>query len=41
MFETRIDNSQSVESEGVAGADPEQQSVGEVSLDPYMSYSFL
>jgi hypothetical protein len=29
MFETCIDNSQLVESEGVAGEDPEQQSVGE------------
>jgi hypothetical protein len=29
MFETLIDNSQLVESEGVAGEDPEQQSVGE------------
>ena len=28
MFETRIDNGQLVESEGVAGEDPEQQSVG-------------
>jgi hypothetical protein len=29
MFETHIDNGQLVESEGVAGEDPEQQSVGE------------
>jgi hypothetical protein len=29
MFETRIDNSQLAESEGVADEDPEQQSVGE------------
>ena len=29
MFETRIDNGQLVESEGVAGEDPEQQLVGE------------
>jgi hypothetical protein len=29
MFETRIDNSQLAESEGVAGEDPEQQLVGE------------
>jgi hypothetical protein len=29
MFETLIDNGQLVESEGVAGEDPEQQSVGE------------
>ena len=29
MFETRIDNGQLAESEGVAGEDPEQQSVGE------------
>jgi hypothetical protein len=29
MFETRIDNDQLAESEGVAGEDPEQQSVGE------------
>jgi hypothetical protein len=29
MFETRIDNGQLVESEGVVGEDPEQQSVGE------------
>ena len=29
MFETHIDNGQLAESEGVAGEDPEQQSVGE------------
>jgi hypothetical protein len=29
MFETRIDNGQLPESEGVAGEDPEQQSVGD------------
>jgi hypothetical protein len=29
MFETRIDNGQLAESKGVAGEDPEQQSVGE------------
>jgi hypothetical protein len=29
MFETRIHNSQLAESEGVAGEDPKQQSVGE------------
>jgi hypothetical protein len=29
MFETRIDNGQLAESEGVAGEDPEQQLVGE------------
>jgi hypothetical protein len=29
MFETLIDNGQLAESEGVAGKDPEQQSVGE------------
>jgi hypothetical protein len=29
MFGTRIDNGQLAESEGVAGEDPEQQSVGE------------
>jgi hypothetical protein len=29
MFETRMDSSQLVESEGVAGEDPKQQSVGE------------
>jgi hypothetical protein len=29
MFETRMDSGQLVESEGVAGEDPEQQSVGE------------
>jgi hypothetical protein len=34
MFETRIDNGQLAESEGVAGEDPEHQSVG-----PSMSYT--
>jgi hypothetical protein len=29
MFETRIDNGQLAESDGVAGEDPEQQLVGE------------
>jgi hypothetical protein len=44
MFETRIDNGQLVESEGVAGEDPEQQSVGEdkcplIHLCPTHSYN--
>jgi hypothetical protein len=44
MFETRIDNGQLVESEGVAGEDPEQQSVGEgkcplTHLCPTYSYN--
>jgi hypothetical protein len=43
---TRIDNGQSVESEGVAGEDPEQQSVGEgkcplTYLCPTHSYNSL
>jgi hypothetical protein len=46
MFETCIDNSQLVESEGVAGEDPEQQSVGEgkcplTHICPTHSYNSL
>ena len=46
MFETRIDNGQLAESEGVAGEDPEQQSVGEgkcplTHLCPTHSYNSL
>ena len=46
MFETRIDNSQLAESEGVAGEDPEQQLVGEgkcplTHLCPTHSYNSL
>jgi hypothetical protein len=43
MFETRIDNGQLVESERVAGEDPEQQSIGEgkCPLTPSMSYTIL
>jgi hypothetical protein len=37
---TRIDNDQLVESEGVAGEDPEQQSVGEGSV-PWPIYVLL
>jgi hypothetical protein len=44
MLETRIDNGQLAESEGVAGEDPEQQLVGEVKcplthLYPTHSYN--
>jgi hypothetical protein len=44
MFETRIDNDQLAESEGVAREDPEQQSVGEgkcslIHLCPTHSYN--
>jgi hypothetical protein len=46
MFETRIDNDQLAESEGVVGEDPEQQLVGEgkcplTHLCPTHSYSSL
>jgi hypothetical protein len=46
MFETHIDNSQLAESEGVAGEDREQQSVGEgkcllTHLCPTHSYNSL
>jgi hypothetical protein len=46
MFETRIDNGQLAESEGVAGEDPEQQLVGEgkcplTHLCPIHSYNSL
>jgi hypothetical protein len=46
MFETRIDNGQMAESEGVAGEDPEQQLVGEgkchlTHLCPTHSYNSL
>jgi hypothetical protein len=46
MFETRIDNCQLVESEGVADEDPEQQSVCEgkcplTHLCPTHSYNSL
>jgi hypothetical protein len=46
MLETRIDNGQLAESEGVAGEDPEQQSVGEgkcplTHLCPTHSYNSL
>jgi hypothetical protein len=46
MFETHIDNGQLAESEGVAGEDPEQQSVGEgkcpsTHLCPIHSYNSL
>jgi hypothetical protein len=46
MFETRIDNGQLAEFEGVAGEDPEQQLVGEgkcplTYLCPTHSYNSL
>jgi hypothetical protein len=46
MFETRIDNSHLTESDGVAGEDLEQQSVGEgkcplTHLCPTHSYNSL
>jgi hypothetical protein len=46
IFGTRIDNGQLVESEGVTGEDPEQQSIGEgkchlTHLCPTQSYNLF